>query len=237
VDQGRRGLPSLIKRILSSADLQWLRLLYLHPDGLDEELQELLATEKRLCPYLDLPLQHASPKILARMRRSYDPEEILRLMERLRREIPEIAFRTSVMVGFPGETEEDFSLLLDFLAAAEFDHLGAFIFSPEEGTLAAKMDQQLSEEEKRIRFEEVMLLQQDISARKLASRLGKETRVLIEGWDEEGRLYGHACFQAPEIDGQVFLEGEAEPGEIVSVVPVEADVYDLRARIKPAGQQ
>ncbi len=233
LDRGQRALVRLLKRLLELEGLSWLRLLYLHPEGIEEDLLDLLAREKRLCPYLDLPVQHASPSVLKAMRRPYRPEEILRLLEKIRAEVPQVAVRTSIIVGFPGETERDFLTLLDFLKAASFDHLGAFIYSPEEGTLAAKMPGQLSEEEKRARFEEVMLLQQEISAQRLRQRLGQETEVLIEGLDERGRLYGHARFQAPEVDGVTVIEkGEASPGDLVRVRLQEAGVYDLSAEVK-----
>jgi len=231
LDHGEPALVSLINELLNLEGLRWLRLLYLHPEGVRDELLELMAREPRICPYLDLPVQHASAKVLKAMRRPYDPERILRLLERLRKEVPQIAVRTSVIVGFPGETEEDFGQLLDFLREAAFDHLGAFIYSPEEGTLAAKMPDQVPEEEKKSRFEEVMLLQQEISSARLAERRGQETEVLIEGFDEEGRPYGHARFQAPEVDGvTVVVEGEASPGDLVRVKITDSDVYDLYAR-------
>ncbi len=230
LDRGKRALVPLVKRLLEELeDLSWLRILYLHPEGLEEELLELMAQEPKICPYLDLPVQHASSRILKAMRRPYQPEDILRLLEKLRKEIPEIAVRTSVIVGFPGETEKDFLDLISFLKQAAFDHLGAFIFSPEEGTRAATFPQQLSEAEKRDRFEEIMLLQQEISAQRLSQRLGQETMVLVEGFDEEGRAYGHARFQAPEVDGLTLVKGEVAPGDLVRVRLIEASTYDLVA--------
>ena len=232
LDQGQRKLAPLIRALLALPNLKWLRLLYLYPDGITEELIDLLAEGGKLCPYLDLPIQHASPSILAQMRRSYRPEDLLSLIKKLRARVPQIALRTSVIVGFPGETEKDFTLLLDFLQEAAFDHLGAFVFSPEEGTLAARLPGQLSEAEKRARWEEVMALQQEISRQRLLARLGEETEVLLEG--EEGeRFFGHARFQAPEVDGLTFLprkEG-VSVGDIVSVRLTQAQVYDLEGEI------
>ena len=229
LEGGRRLLPELLRRLLKEVPVPWWRLLYLHPEGVTEELLELVATEERLLPYFDIPVQHASPKILKAMRRPYDPEALLSLISRIRKEVPEAALRTSVMVGFPGETEKDFEELLSFLKEAAFDHLGAFVFSPEEGTLAARMPGQLPSREKEARFRRVMELQQEISAANLARRRGKTTAVLVEGVDEEGRLVGHAAFQAPEIDGLTYLEGEAIVGEIVPARITETSLYDVVA--------
>ncbi|AEH44180.1 MiaB-like tRNA modifying enzyme YliG [Thermodesulfatator indicus DSM 15286] len=229
-DQGKPKLASLLRRLVKEVSPYWLRLLYLYPDGLSEEIIEVVLMEKSICPYFDIPIQHASPEILKKMRRLADPKKILSLIEQIRGASKEAAIRTSIIVGFPGETERDFEILLEFLKVAQFDHLGAFIYSPEEGTLAAKMPGQISEEEKKARFHEVMKLQQEISQKRLAKRLGDTTEVLIEGVDEEGRLVGHACFQAPEIDGITYVEGEATVGDIVPVKIVSTDVYDCFAK-------
>ena len=232
LDQGKCRLEALIKKLVSLSGLRWLRLLYLNPQGVTEELLESMAASEKVCPYFDLPVQHASPKILRTMRRPYQPEEILRLIERIRKGWPEAGIRTAVIVGFPGETEKDFELLLEFIKEARFDHLGAFVFSPEEGTPAARMPNQVPEEIKQERFVRLMERQQEISRQNLKNRLRKETEVLVEGFDEEGRLYGHACFQAPEIDGVTFISGKnVSPGEIIRVRLVEAGTYDLKGRV------
>ncbi len=232
LDQEKRRLGALIKRLVNLTELRWLRLLYLNPQGVTEELLDAMAESEKICPYFDLPVQHASPKVLKAMRRPYQPEEILGLIEMIRKRWSEAGIRTAVIVGFPGETEEDFDLLLEFIKEARFDHLGAFIFSPEEGTPAARMPDQVPEEIKQERFTRLMELQQDISRENLRARLGKETEVLVEGLDEEGRLYGHARFQAPEIDGVTFVSGEnVSPGDIVRVRLIEADIYDLKGLV------
>ena len=236
LERGSRALVPLLKRLLEEVEVPWFRLLYLHPEGVTEELLELMAQERRLLPYFDIPVQHASARILRAMRRPYDREGLLELIARIRALLPQAALRTSVMVGFPGETEKDFEELLSFLKEAAFDHLGAFIFSPEEGTLAAKFPGQLSSREKEARFHEVMRLQQEISAARLKERKGQKVEVLVEGLDEEGRLVGHAAFQAPEIDGLTILRGEAIIGDIVEAEIEETDVYDVYARPSSACQ-
>ncbi len=233
LERGEYALPGLLRKLASEVAPAWVRLLYLYPQGVREELLETMATFSNICPYFDIPMQHASPEILKRMRRPFEPEKILALLQRIRELFPQAGIRTSVIVGFPGETERDFELLLEFLKEARFDHLGAFIFSPEEGTPAAKMPGQISEAAKEARFQEVMSLQQEISRENLKARLGQKTEVLVEGVDEEGRLVGRTPFQAPEIDGVTFLEGEAIVGEIVSACLIRADVYDLHARVEP----
>ncbi len=236
LEQGSRRLVPLLERFLKEVPVSWLRLLYLHPEGVTPELIALAAEEKRLLPYFDLPIQHVSPRILKAMRRPYEPSKLLELVERIRAQIPHAALRTSVMVGFPGETEKEFEELLSFLKEAAFDHLGAFIYSPEEGTLAAKLPGQLPAREKEARFHEVMRLQQEISAARLKERKGQKVEVLVEGLDEEGRLVGHAAFQAPEIDGVTIIKGEAIIGDIVEVEIEETDVYDVYARPSSACQ-
>ncbi len=234
LDQGQRRLPGLIKRLAALEGLSWLRLLYLHPEGITDELLEALTQTPKVCPYFDIPIQHASARILKAMRRPADPEALYRLFTRLRKLFPDAGLRTAVIVGFPGETEKDFAALLDFIKAVSFDHLGAFVFSPEEGTLAAKMPQQVPEEVKWARFHQLMALQKEISRKRLLSRQGQEIEVLVEGIDDQGRAYGHAVFQAPEIDGQVLLtQGQPLPGEIVRVRVKETTDYDLWAELAP----
>ena len=232
LDRGEYALPGLLKKLAQEVAPAWVRLLYLYPQGINDALLETMASFANICPYFDIPIQHASPRILKKMRRPFEPEKMLALLEKIRKSFPQAGLRTSVIVGFPGEDEKDFEALLSFLQEARFDHLGAFIFSPEEGTLAAKMPGQIPQIEKEARFHQVMQLQQEISRENLAARLGQTTEVLIEGVDEEGRLVGRTPFQAPEIDGVTFVEGEAIVGDIVPVRLVKADVYDLHARVE-----
>ncbi len=231
LDHGKRALPMLIKELANLADLKWLRLLYLHPRGVTDELIETVAENPKICPYFDIPIQHASPRILKAMRRFYDPENILKLIQKIRNLLPFSGIRTAIMVGFPGETDKDFEILIEFLKEAQFDHLGAFIFSPEEGTPAAKLPDQIPEDIKFERFDHLMKLQQKISHKRLLMRVGKEVEVLIEGFDEKGRPYGHTVFQAPEIDGITIIEDMIEPGRIVKVFLKEATHYDLFGKL------
>ena len=232
LERGEYALPGLLRKLAPEVAPAWVRLLYLYPQGIREELLEVMADFSNICPYFDIPIQHASPEILKRMRRPFEPEKILALLQKIRKLFPNAGIRTSVIVGFPGETERDFELLLEFLKEAQFDHLGAFIFSPEEGTPAAKMPGQIPRAEKEVRFHQVMSLQQEISRENLKARLGQKTRVLIEGVDEEGRLVGRTPFQAPDIDGVTFLEGKAIVGDIVPARLIKADVYDLFAQVE-----
>ncbi|QJA06175.1 30S ribosomal protein S12 methylthiotransferase RimO [Thermosulfurimonas marina] len=232
LDQGRAALPELLQallRILSPGAR--LRLLYLHPEGVSPELMELLATEEALAPYLDLPVQHAHPEILRRMRRPYRAEDLLRLLEELRRRRPGIGLRTSVIVGFPGEGEEEFAALLSFLSQARFDHLGAFVYWPEEGTPAARLRPRPSQRIARRRRHRVLALQREISRENLRARVGTEDLVLVTGYDSRGRPVGHAGFQAPEVDGHtVIVRGiPVEPGDLVRVRFVRSFTYDLWA--------
>jgi len=232
LDRKERALPRLIKRLLSEVPGSFrLRLLYLYPEGITPELLELFAEESRLAPYADLPVQHAHPEILKRMRRPYRSEEILELIRRFRKARPGIGLRTSVIVGFPGEGEEEFVTLLRFLSRARFDHLGAFVFYPEEGTPAARFKPRVPYREAARRRHRVMALQREISRENLQRRVGSEDVVLVTGYDARGRPVGHAGFQAPEVDGHtVVVKGiPVEPGDLVRVRFIRAFTYDLWA--------
>ncbi len=230
--EGKRGLVALLERLLAEIPSGVrLRLLYLHPEGVERELIELLASEERLAPYVDLPVQHAHPEILRRMRRPYRAEEILELLAALREARPEIGIRTSVIVGFPGEGGEELEVLLEFLRQARFDHLGAFVYWPEEGTPASRLTPRVSYREAVRRRHRVMTLQREISRENLRRRVGREDWVLITGLDARGRPVGHAGFQAPEVDGRtVIVKGiPVEPGDLVRVRFIRSFTYDLWA--------
>ncbi len=232
LDRKERALPRLIKRLLSEVSGSFrLRLLYLYPEGITLELLGLFAEESRLAPYADLPVQHAHPEILRRMRRPYRAGGILDLVDRLREARPEIGLRTSVIVGFPGEGEEEFSTLLEFLRKARFDHLGAFVFYPEEGTRAAGFSPRVPHREAVRRRHRVMVLQREISRENLRRRVGSEDLVLVTGYDARGRPVGHAGFQAPEVDGHtVIVKGiPVCPGDLVRVRFIRSFTYDLWA--------
>ena len=232
LDRKERALPRLIKRLLSEVSGSFrLRLLYLYPEGITLELLGLFAEESRLAPYADLPVQHAHPEILRRMRRPYRAGGILDLVDRLREARPEIGLRTSVIVGLPGEGEEEFSTLLEFLRKARFDHLGAFVFYPEEGTRAAGFSPRVPHREAVRRRHRVMVLQREISRENLRRRVGSEDLVLVTGYDARGRPVGHAGFQAPEVDGHtVIVKGiPVCPGDLVRVRFIRSFTYDLWA--------
>ncbi|MDR2934568.1 MAG: 30S ribosomal protein S12 methylthiotransferase RimO [Candidatus Adiutrix sp.] len=232
-DQGRPGaLLSLVKRLAETPGLAWLRLLYAYPEGLTEKLVRGLAETPKVLPYLDLPLQHAAPDLLRRMGRPAAPP--LALVERLRRWWPGLALRTTLMVGFPGETEAHLAELLDFVARAAFDHLGVFKFSPEEGVRAAGFPGQLPAGVKEKRRRAVLAAQRRVALARNRDRLGQVVEVLVEGPAEGAGpvMTGRAWFQAPEVDGLVYFDGEQpETGRLVKARLVKAEAYDLAARL------
>jgi len=212
----------------------WVRLHYLYPYPVVDDLVELMA-EGLLAPYLDVPFQHAAPAVLKRMRRPADQEKLLKRIERWREICPEVAIRSTFIVGFPGETEEDFRFLLDWLRAARIDRVGCFVYEPVEGAAANALDApvppELAEERKR----ELMLLQEEISAKNLKRKVGREVRVLVDEIDEEqGLVVARTPWDAPEVDGMVLipreLAPEAAPGDFMDVRITGADVHDLFAR-------
>ncbi|TMB18230.1 MAG: 30S ribosomal protein S12 methylthiotransferase RimO [Deltaproteobacteria bacterium] len=213
---------------------RWLRLLYAYPASVTEELLEVMATEPAVCHYLDMPLQHISDRMLRAMRRERNGTVIRRLIERIRAAVPGIALRSSFIVGFPGEREEDVAELCGFLEEAELDHVGVFRYSREEGTSAAGLADQVPERLKAERRARVMEVQACVAARRAAAWVGRLTEVLVEGVDERGGLVGRTASQAPEIDGTVRLRGPATPGDLVEVRLTGAGIYDLEGEIVPS---
>ena len=213
---------------------RWLRLLYAYPASVTEELLEVMATEPAVCHYLDMPLQHISDRMLRAMRRERNGTVIRRLIERIRAAVPGIALRSSFIVGFPGEREEDVAELCGFLEEAELDHVGVFRYSREEGTRAAGLADQVPERLKTERRARVMEVQACVAARRAAAWVGRLTEVLVEGVDERGGLVGRTASQAPEIDGTVRLRGPATPGDLVEVRLTGAGIYDLEGEIVPS---
>lgn len=225
------GLAGLLPAILAEApELVWLRVMYAYPQQIDQRLIDVLASDPRICHYLDLPLQHAHPDVLRRMRRPHDPERTMRLLEDLRAAIPDIALRTTFIVGFPGETEAEFQTLLDFLAATRFDRVGVFTYSREKETPAAELPGQVPPSRRRARYERAMALQQEISRRRNEEQVGRTLPVLIEG-TQEGVSVGRSYRDAPEIDGLVLIEGEQPVGEFAAVQITGAMEYDLAGRV------
>ena len=225
---GDASLARLLRALaVRVPDVRWLRLLYAYPASVTDELLEVMADEPAVCPYLDMPLQHISDRMLRAMRRERSGVAIRRLIARIRRAVPEIALRTSFIVGFPGETDDDVRELCDFLEEAEFDHVGVFRYSQEENTPAAAFPEQLSEAVKAERWERVMAAQARIASRRAAAHRGRTVEVLVEGRDARGRLIGRTRGQAPEIDGRTYLHGRAAAGDLVQARIVGTETYDL----------
>ena len=232
------GLATLIPEILAAApELTWLRVMYAYPQHIDQRLIDTLASDPRIVHYLDLPLQHAHPEVLRRMRRPHDVDRIARLVEDLRSAIPDIALRTTFIVGFPGETEHEFEALLEFLQTMRFDRVGIFTYSREKGTPAAEMPGQVPPRVRRERYERAMAVQQGISRSRNAEQIGRRLPVLIEG-AQKGLSLGRSYRDAPEIDGLVLVEGVRRPGSFVPVEITGAMEYDLVGRPlrEPVGQ-
>lgn len=229
------ALPALIEDISRAApEVPWLRLMYAYPQHVSPRLIEQLATNPQLCHYLDLPLQHAHPDTLRRMRRPSDVDQVRLLIERLRTAVPDIALRTTFIVGFPGETESEFEALLEFLRWASFDRVGVFAFSLEEGTAAASLPGQVPAELARERYERAMELQRSISLERNRLQVGRVLPVLVEGHGD-GVSLTRSYRDAPEIDGYVLLPGESAVGEMVQARIVAALEYDLTAVTQEPG--
>jgi ribosomal protein S12 methylthiotransferase len=231
-----RNLAHLVKAIGDVKGLRWLRLFYLYPEKLTEELIELIAHHPRVLPYVDMPLQHASERMLKIMRRGHGPGIQRRVVERMRAQIPDLTFRTAFIVGHPGETDADFQELCDFVKWAEFERVGVFKYSHEEGTRSEKLSELVPEKTISARHRKLMQLQRPISKRKLRGLIGKELEVLVEGVSDESEflLEGRHPGQAPEIDGKVYLaNGESEPGELRRAIVTDAADYDLVADLLP----
>lgn len=224
----KNALPCLLKKLENISDLAWVRLMYAYPAGISEALVETLATSEKIVHYLDMPIQHINNKILKDMRRPDTKERICSLIDKLRSAIPDIVLRTTLIVGFPGETDQEFAELLEFVKMAEFDALGCFKFYPESGTPAAEMPGQIPDRIKRQRVKELMLTQQKIVFANNKKRLGGKLTCLVDsigaGDTGQGRFYG----QAPDIDSLCLIKScSAKPGEFISTKVVDTKDYDL----------
>ena len=227
---GRKALPELLTKLCKIDGIEWIRILYCYPEEITDELIDVMKKEKKICHYLDIPIQHSEDTILKRMGRRTDRAELVSLVKKLRREIPDIVLRTTLITGFPGETEEEFNNMVDFVDKMEFDRLGVFPYSAEEGTKAAEMDNQIAPDIKESRRDEIMALQQEISAEKAESHIGQEMSVLIEGYLYEEDIYiGRTYMDAPKVDGNVFVRAQEEliSGDMVPVRITGANEYDL----------
>lgn len=230
---GKKMLPELLRKLCRIDGIEWIRLLYCYPEEIDDDLISVIRDEKKICHYLDLPIQHCSDRILKRMGRRTSKEDIVKLIGHLKNEIPDIALRTTLITGFPGETGEDQEELKDFVIETGFDRLGVFAYSPEEGTRAASFEDQTEEEVKKKRRDEIMSLQQEISLSLQKKRIGETYECMIEGRIPEEHVYvGRTYRDAPNVDGYVFIDdtktgGELMTGDMIRVRITGASEYDL----------
>ena len=227
---GEYSLARLVRAITEETNIPWIRLLYCYPDKITDELIEELRTNDRLLKYMDIPVQHISDSVLKRMNRHGGKQLIIEAIDRLRERVPDIILRTTAMVGFPGETDEDFTELCEFVKETRFDRFGAFTFSPEEGTEAAEMEDQIDEQIKQDRYDILMQTQLVVAEEKTAERIGSVLTVLCEGYDRIAEVYhGRSFADAPDVDGRVYFKSASKlvPGQFVEVKILEAMDYDL----------
>lgn len=227
---GEKKLPELLHKLCQISGIRWIRILYCYPEEITEELIQTMKEEPKICHYLDLPIQHASDGILKRMGRRTSKGELVHIISRLREEIPDIILRTTLITGFPGETQEQHEELMDFVDEMEFDRLGVFTYSPEEGTPAASMPDQIEESIKEDRRAELMELQQEIAFEQAENMIGKEVLVMIEGKVADENAYvGRTYKDAPNVDGLIFVNTDAElmSGDFAKVKVTGACEYDL----------
>ncbi len=228
--EDRTSLAEVVRRVAEVPGVRWVRLFYLYPETIDDALVELLHAHPRVLPYVDMPLQHAADAMLRRMRRGHGGERLRRMVERLRRDITDLTFRTAFIVGHPGETDEEFRELTDFVRWAEFDRVAAFRYSDEDDSSSKALDGKVPAKVAATRYRKLMALQRPIAHAKNRRLVGKTLEVLVEGTSDEHEyvLMGRHGGQAPEIDGQVYLSGgEALPGTMRRVQVVQASDYDL----------
>ncbi len=227
---GKKMLPELLRKLSEISGLEWIRILYAYPEEITDELIRAIKELPKVVHYLDMPVQHASDSVLTRMGRRTSRAELLGVIGKLRNEIPDITLRTTLMTGFPGETEEDFDVLLSFIREARFDRLGVFAYSREEGTPAYSMDKQIPKTVKEKRRKACMKLQQEIAFEKAAEKRGEILKVMVEGWlPDDGVFVGRTYMDAPEVDGMIFMRSFREylSGDFVNVMVDGASGYDL----------
>ncbi|MBI2870572.1 MAG: 30S ribosomal protein S12 methylthiotransferase RimO [Candidatus Omnitrophica bacterium] len=237
-DRGRPELARLLKSLARVPGVRWIRFLYNYPDDFGEEVIEALHEEEALVPYVDLPLQHVSDRILRRMARPMGRAAIEELLQKIRKRVPDVAIRTQFIVGFPGEGEEEFTELCGFLNEWKFERLGLFMFSKEEGTPSARLDGQVSDRVKEERFDRASLLQREVSTGLNARLMGREVLCLVDETAQEKGVYlGRTAWDAPEVDGQVFIHSEEalHPGDFVRVRIEDTLEYDLVGRALRTG--
>jgi ribosomal protein S12 methylthiotransferase len=203
---GEPKLAELLKELCKVDGIHWIRTLYTYPDKITDELLDVIASEEKLVKYLDIPLQHVNGEILKKMNRKGDKQSLIQLIDKIRAKIPEITLRTTFITGFPGETEEQFCELAEFVKDTRFDRLGCFTYSAEEDTIAAEMPDQVDEQTKVARMENIMEMQTTIAAGKNEEKIGTVIETLIEGWDDYIKCYfGRTTGDAPEVDGKIFF--------------------------------
>lgn len=226
---GKFVLPELLRKLCKIDGIEWIRLMYCYDERITDELIQVMAEEDKICKYIDIPLQHASDNILRLMRRQTTRKSIKETLAKLKAAMPEIHVRTTLIVGFPGETEDDYDQLLELVESERFSRLGVFTYSQEENTVAAEMDNQIDEDIKQIRFDGVMRRQMLISSELNQEKIGKVFDVIVDSMDEDGSFIGRTRFDAPEIDNSVIFtsKNELQPGDIVKVKINDAFDYDI----------
>ena len=230
---GKPRISELLQELCKIKELHWIRFLYAYPETIDDELIKTVKENDKICKYFDIPIQHISDTVLKRMNRQSNGQTIRSLIQKLRREIPEVVIRTTVMVGFPGETKEDFEELYNFLKEAKFDKLGCFAYSKEDGTPASRIKEQIHPMTKKSRYNKIMSLQQEISKENLQKQIGKNVEILVEDRTFDGKLYvGRTYMDVPEIDGIVYIntEKELQRGEFITKKIIDVSNYDLIAK-------
>jgi len=231
---GHKALPELLERLSKECDFNWIRILYGYPEEIDKELIEQIAVNDKVCHYLDLPIQHSADSVLKRMGRRTSHADLVRIIGQLRDRIPDIALRTTLITGFPGETEEDFEELKAFVKEMRFDRLGVFAYSPEEGTVAERMADQIPEDVKTTRRDEIMEIQQEIAFEKAEAMCGREIDCMVCGRiPEDNVLVCRSYMDAPDVDGYVFVDTDADimSGTALKVKITGAKEYDLTGEI------
>ena len=226
---GKFALPELLRKLCKIDGIEWIRLMYCYDERITDELIQVMAEEDKICKYIDIPLQHASDNILRLMRRQTTRKSIKETLAKLKAAMPDIHVRTTLIVGFPGETEDDYDQLLELVESERFSRLGVFTYSQEENTVAAEMDNQIDEDIKQIRFDGVMRRQMLISSELNQEKIGKVLDVIVDSMDEDGSFIGRTRFDAPEIDNSVIFtsKNELQPGDIVKVKINDAFDYDI----------
>ena len=227
---GEKSLPKLLRELCKISGIRWIRILYCYPEEITDELIQVMKEEPKICHYLDLPIQHANDTILKRMGRRTSKQELIDIVQKLRKEIPDICLRTTLITGFPGETQEQHEEVMEFIDTLEFDRLGAFTYSPEEDTPAATFEDQINEEVKEDRQADIMELQQEIAFDKAEDMIGREVLVMIEGKVADENAYvGRTYRDAPNVDGLIFINTDVEliSGDFAKVKVTGALDYDL----------